>query len=59
MPIIERYVVLFCNDTTGELPCTTKGYHKIRIGNALPNKRNPYKVPNSLKGEMKIQLHDM
>jgi hypothetical protein len=59
VPVLEEYVDLFCNEATGVLPCTTKGYHEIRTGDALPIKRNPYRVPHALKGEMKRQLDDM
>jgi hypothetical protein len=29
-------------DREGVLPCTTKGFHEIRTGDALPGKKNPY-----------------
>jgi len=41
------------------LPCTTKGFHEIKTGDALPIKKNPYKIPFTLKAEMKRQLDEM
>ena len=42
MPVLNEYLDLFCNDIEGVLPCTTKGSHEIRTGDALPIKKNPY-----------------
>ena len=56
MPVLDNYLDLFCNDKEGVLPCTTKGYHEIRTGDALPVKKNPYRVPYALREEMKNQL---
>jgi hypothetical protein len=52
-PVIEEYLDLFCNKETGVLPSTTKGRHEIQTGNALPNKKNLYRVTYALRGEMK------
>ena len=41
------------------LPCTTKGWHEIRTGDALPIKKIPYGVPYVLREEMKNQLDEM
>jgi hypothetical protein len=59
LPVIEEYLDLFCNEETGVLPSTTKGRHEIRTGDALPIKKNPYRVPYALRGEMKRQLDEM
>jgi hypothetical protein len=59
MPIIEEYFDLFCNEDTGVLPSTTRGCHEIRTGDALPIKKNPYRVPYALREEMKRQLDEM
>ena len=59
MPVLNEYLGLFCNDTEGVLPCTTKGSHEIRTGDALPIKKNPYRVPYALRDEMKKQLDEM
>jgi hypothetical protein len=52
LSVMEEYVDLFCNEETGVLPNTTKGRHEIRTGDALPIKKNPYRVPYALKEEM-------
>jgi hypothetical protein len=54
--VLEEYIDLFSDDDTGRLSCTTKGCHEIRTGDALPIKKNPYRVPYALKDEMKRQL---
>jgi hypothetical protein len=54
MPIMNEYLDLFCNDKEGVPPCTTKGFHEIMIGDALP-----YRVPYALREEMKNQLDEM
>jgi hypothetical protein len=59
LSVIDEYLDLFCNEETGVLPSTTKGRHEIRTGDALPIKKNPYRVPYALKDEMKRQLDDM
>jgi hypothetical protein len=59
LPVIEEYLDLFCNEETGVLPSTTKGRHEIRTGDALSVKKNPYRVPYALRGEMKRQLDEM
>jgi hypothetical protein len=59
LPVMEEYLDLFCNEKTGVLPSTTKGCHEIRIGDALPIKKNPCRVPYSLREEMKRQLDEM
>jgi len=59
MPVLNEYLDLFCNDIEGVLPCTTKGSHEIRTGDALPIKKNPYRVPYALRDEMKKQLDEM
>ena len=41
------------------LPCTNKGFHERKTGDAAPIKKNPFKVPFVLKAEMKKQLDDM
>ena len=51
MPFVDNYMDLFCNDKEGVLPCTTKGYHEIRTGDALTVKKNPYRVPYALRGD--------
>jgi hypothetical protein len=47
-----EYVDLFCNGREGVLPCTIKGFHEIKTGDALPVKKNPYRVPYALREEM-------
>ena len=32
MPVMNEHLDLFCNDTEGVLPCTTKWFHEIRTG---------------------------
>jgi hypothetical protein len=59
LSVIEEYLDLFCNEETGVLSSTTKSCHKIRIGDALPIKKNPYRVPYVLREEMKRQLDEM
>jgi hypothetical protein len=59
MPVVNEYLDLFCNDKEGVQPCTTKWFHEIRIGDALPVKTNPYRVPYALLEEMKNQLNEM
>ena len=45
MPVMNEWSDLFCNDREVVLPCTTKRFHEVRTGNALPDKKNPYHVP--------------
>jgi hypothetical protein len=59
MPVMNEYLDLFCNDKEGLLSCTTKGFHEIRTGDALPVKKSPYHVPYALRQEMKSQLDEM
>jgi len=59
MPVLNEYLDLFCNDIEGVLPRTTKGSHEIRKGDALPIKKNPYRVPYALREEMRNQLDEM
>jgi hypothetical protein len=47
---------LFLYDHSELLPCTGKGFHEIKTGEALPIKKNMYKVPFALRDEMKRQL---
>ena len=49
MPVLNEYLDLFCNDKEDVLPCTTKGFHEIRTRDALPIKKNPYRVPYALR----------
>jgi hypothetical protein len=56
--VLNNYVDLFM-DKAERLRCTTKGYHEIRTGDALPIKKNAYRVPYALRDEMKEQLEDM
>jgi hypothetical protein len=59
LPVIEEYLDLFCNESTGVLPTTTKRCHEIRTGDPLPIRKNPYRVPYALREEMKRQLDEM
>jgi hypothetical protein len=59
LPVIEEYLDLFCDDKAGVLPSTTRGCHEIRTGDALPIKKNPYRVPYALRDEMRCQLDEM
>jgi hypothetical protein len=59
VPVMKEYYDLFLYDRSGSLPCTTKGFHEIKTGDALPIKKNPYRVPFALKDEMKKQLDEM
>jgi len=58
-PVMSKYYDLFLYDRSGALPCTKKGFHEIKTGDALPIKKNPYKVPFALRTEMKNQLDEM
>ena len=58
MPVLNEYLDLFCIVIEGVLPCTTKGSHEIRTGDALPIKKNPYRVPYALR-QMRNQLNEM
>jgi hypothetical protein len=53
------YLYLFCNDKEGVPPRTANGLHEIRTGEALPINKNPCRVPNALRDEMKNQLDEM
>jgi hypothetical protein len=55
-PVIKDYYDLFLYDRSGLLPCTGKGFHEIKTENALPIKKNMYKVPFALRDEMKRLL---
>jgi hypothetical protein len=50
-PVMNEYLDLFCNEKEGVLPCTTKRFHEIRTGDALPVKKNPHRVPYALRGD--------
>jgi hypothetical protein len=41
------------------LPCTGKGFHEIKTGEALPIKKNMNKVPFAFRDEMKRELDKM
>jgi hypothetical protein len=41
-PVMTDYYDLFWYDRSGMLPCTVKGFHEIKTGDALPIKKNPY-----------------
>jgi hypothetical protein len=58
LPVLEEYLALFCNARTGVLT-STKGCHEIRTGDALPIKKNPYRVRYALKNELRCQLDEM
>jgi hypothetical protein len=58
-PVMKDYYELFLYDRSGLLPCTGKGFHEIKTGDALPIKKNMYKVPFALRNEMKIQLDEI
>jgi hypothetical protein len=53
--LLEDYIDLFA-DEIGRLRCTNMGCHEIRTGDALPIKKNVYKVPYALRDEMKEHL---
>jgi hypothetical protein len=59
VPVMKEYYDLFLYHLSGSLPCTTKGFHEIKTGDALPIKTNPYRVPFALEDEMKKQLDEM
>jgi hypothetical protein len=52
-PVMRDYYAFFLYDRSGLLPCTGKGFHEIKTGNAVPVKKNQYKVPFALRDEMK------
>jgi hypothetical protein len=54
-----KYHDLFLYHRSGTLPCTNKDFHEIKTGDVLPIKKNPYKVPFAIRGEMKKQLDEM
>jgi len=54
-----NYYDLFLYDRSGAIPSTAKGFHDIKTREALPIKKNPYKVPFALGTEMKKQLDEM
>jgi hypothetical protein len=58
-PVMMDYYDLFLYDRSGTLPCIGKGFHEIKTGDALPIKKNPYKVPFALRSEMEKQLDEM
>ena len=59
VPVMKKYYDLFLYDRSGLLPCTTKGFHDIKTGEALPIKKNAYKLPFALEDEMKKQSDEM
>ena len=59
VPVINEYSDLFQYDRSGMVPCTNKGFHEIKRGDAAPIKKNTYKVPFALKDEIVKQLDDM
>jgi hypothetical protein len=59
IPVMTEYHDLFRYDRSGMLPCTDKGFHEIKTGDAVPIKKNLYTVPFALKDEMQKQLDDM
>jgi hypothetical protein len=57
MPAMNEYYD-FLHDRSGMLPCTNRGIHKMKT-DALPIKKNRYKVPFALKEAMGRQLDDI
>jgi len=55
MPVMNEYYDLFLYDRSGMLPCMRRGIHKMKT-DALPIKKNHYKVPFALKEAMGRQL---
>jgi hypothetical protein len=53
--VLEEYVDLF-GDETGRLRCTRQGYHEIRTDDALPIKKNAYRVSYALREQMRRQM---
>jgi hypothetical protein len=41
MPVMTQYYDLFLYDRFGMLPCTSKGFNKIKTSEAAPIKKNP------------------
>jgi hypothetical protein len=58
MPVINEYVDLFQYGRSGLPPCTND-FHEIKTGDPLHIKKNPYRVPFALRGEMRKQLDKM
>ena len=56
MPVLNEHVDMFCNDIEGLLPCTSKCFDKIRTGDLLTIKKNPYRVLYALREEMTNKL---
>jgi hypothetical protein len=53
---MREYYDLFLYDRSGLLPRTGKGFHEIKSRDALPIKKNPFKVLFALRDEMKRQI---
>jgi hypothetical protein len=58
MPVMNEYYDLFLYECSGMLPCTRRGIHKMKT-DALPSKKNHYKVPFALKEAMGRQLDNI
>jgi hypothetical protein len=56
--LLENYIDLF-TDEIGRLRCTNMGCHEIRTGDAMPIKKNVYKVPYALRDETKEQIDNI
>jgi hypothetical protein len=44
-PLVWEHQDLFKKTEDGTIPCTGYGSHKIRIGNARPVRKQPYREP--------------
>jgi hypothetical protein len=55
MPVMNEYYDLFLYDCSDMVPFTSKGIHKMKT-DALPIKKNCFKVPFALKGAIGRQL---
>jgi hypothetical protein len=58
-PVMREYCDLFLYDRSVSVPCPEKYFHEIKMRDALPIHKNPYKVPFALKEDLKRQLDVM
>jgi hypothetical protein len=58
-PILWQYVHLFYGIGSRELGCTSQIEHGIETGEATPIKRNPYRIPHTLKPVVEEHIDDL
>lgn len=57
--VLRKYKHLFYVEGSPEIGCASEVKHSINTGDALPVKKNPYRIPHALKSVVEEQINDM